>query len=90
MHSMGNSVGGLGSYIDLIDQYPQYCGGFIWDFIDQAIEVTDPVTGQKSMRYGGDFDDRHSDYEFAGDGIMFANRQPKPVMQEVKYYYGLH
>lgn len=90
MHSMGNSVGGLGSYNDLIDQYPQYCGGFIWDFIDQAIEVTDPVTGQKSMRYGGDFDDRHADYEFAGDGIMFANRQPKPAMQEVKYYYGLH
>lgn len=90
MHSMGNSVGGLKSYIDLIDQYPQYCGGFIWDFIDQAIRVTDPITGQKVMRYGGDFDDRHADYEFSGDGLMFADRTPKPAMQEVKYYYGLH
>ena len=42
------------------------------------------------MRYGGDFDDRHSDYEFSGDGLMFADRTPKPAMQEVKYYYGLH
>ena len=29
MHSMGNSVGGMGSYIKLLDKYPQYCGGFI-------------------------------------------------------------
>ncbi|KRL92627.1 glycoside hydrolase family 2 TIM barrel-domain containing protein [Limosilactobacillus equigenerosi] len=90
MHSMGNSVGGLGSYNRLVDEYPQYAGGFIWDFIDQALEITDPVTGQSVMRYGGDFDDRHADYEFAGDGLVFANRQPKPAMQEVRYYYGLH
>lgn len=90
MHSMGNSVGGMGSYIKLLDKYPQYCGGFIWDFVDQAIEVVDPVTGQKSMRYGGDFDDHHADNEFSGDGICFADRAPKPAMQEVKYYYGLH
>lgn len=90
MHSMGNSVGGLGDYIDLIDRFPQYAGGFIWDFIDQAIAVTDPVTGQPALRYGGDFDDRHTDYEFSGDGLLFADRTPKPAMQEVKYYYGLH
>lgn len=89
MHSMGNSVGGMGSYIRLMQKYPQYAGGFIWDFIDQALLVTDPVTGQEVMRYGGDFDDRHADYEFSGDGIMFADRTPKPAMQEVKYYYGL-
>lgn len=89
MHSMGNSVGGMGSYIKLMKKYPQYAGGFIWDFIDQAIFVKDPVTGEEVLRYGGDFDDRHSDYEFSGDGIMFADRTPKPAMQEVKYYYGL-
>ncbi|AMY13834.1 beta-galactosidase [Limosilactobacillus reuteri] len=90
MHDMGNSDGGMGSYISLLDKYPQYFGGFIWDFIDQALLVKDPVSGQEVMRYGGDFDDRHSDYEFSGDGLIFADRTPKPAMQEVRYYYGLH
>ena len=90
MHDMGNSDGGMGSYIKIIDKYPQYMGGFIWDFIDQALLVHDPVSGQDVLRYGGDFDDRHSDYEFSGDGLMFADRTPKPAMQEVRYYYGLH
>ena len=90
MHDMGNSDGGMGSYIELIDKYPQYVGGFIWDFIDQALLVHDEISGQDVMRYGGDFDDRHSDNEFSGDGLMFADRTPKPAMQEVRYYYGLH
>ncbi|ERL66026.1 LacL [Schleiferilactobacillus shenzhenensis LY-73] len=88
MHDMGNSLGGMKAYTDLIDRFPQYAGGFIWDFIDQAIAVTDPVTGQKVHRYGGDFDDRPADYEFSGDGLLFADRTPKPALQEVSYYYG--
>lgn len=79
MHDMGNSNGGMGSYIKLIDKYSQYMGGFIWDFIDQALLVHDPVSGQDVLRYGGDFDDRHSDYEFSGDGLMFADRTPTPA-----------
>lgn len=90
MHDMGNSLGGMDSYIKLLDEYEMYQGGFIWDFIDQAIMVTDEVTGRKVLRYGGDFDDRPSDYEFSGNGIVFADRKEKPAMQEVRYYYGLH
>lgn len=90
MHDMGNSDGGMGDYIKLLDKYPQYLGGFIWDFIDQALLVKDPVSGQEVMRYGGDFDDRLADNEFSGDGLLFADRTPKPAMQEVRYYYGLH
>ena len=40
-------MGGLGSYMKLIDKYDMYQGGFIWDFIDQAILVKDPVTGKE-------------------------------------------
>lgn len=76
------------AYMDLIKKYPTYCGGYIWDFIDQALQVYDPISGSNVMRYGGDFDDRHTDGDFSGDGLMFANRKPKPAMQEVKYYYG--
>lgn len=90
MHDMGNSLGGMNSYIELLDEFEMYQGGFIWDFIDQAIMVTDEVTGRKVLRYGGDFDDRPADYEFSGNGIVFADRNEKPAMQEVRYYYGLH
>ena len=90
MHDMGNSLGGLDSYMKLIDKYDMYQGGFIWDFIDQALLIKDEVTGKEVFRYGGDFDDRPSDYEFSGNGIVFANRKEKPAMQEVRYYYGLY
>ncbi len=90
MHDMGNSMGGLGTYMKLIDKYDMYQGGFIWDFIDQAILVKDEVTGKEVLRYGGDFDDKPSDYEFSGNGIVFADRREKPAIQEVRYYYGLY
>ena len=90
MHDMGNSLGGLKSYMDLLDEFASYQGGYIWDFIDQALYVKDEVTGKEVLRYGGDFDDRPSDYEFSGNGILFADRTPKPALQEVRYYYGLY
>ena len=83
---MGNSCGNMDEYTAL-ERYPMYQGGFIWDFIDQAIETKLP-DGTTRMCYGGDFDDRCSDYEFSGDGLLFADRTEKPAMQEVKYYYG--
>ncbi|WEV75945.1 glycoside hydrolase family 2 TIM barrel-domain containing protein [Bifidobacterium sp. ESL0800] len=88
MHSMGNSVGGLADYMALFDRYPLYVGGFIWDFKDQALQVRDPSTGRKVMRYGGDFDDRPTERQFSGDGLLFADGSPKPAMQEVNREYG--
>ena len=90
MHDMGNSMGGLGTYMNFIDKYAMYLGGFIWDFMDQALFVKDAVTGKEVLRYGGDFDDKPSNYEFSGNGILFADRREKPAMQEVRYYYGLY
>lgn len=90
MHDMGNSLGGMDSYMKLLDKYEMYQGGFIWDYIDQALWVRDEVTGEMALRYGGDFDDRPSDYEFSGNGILFADRTEKPATQEVRYYYGLY
>lgn len=86
MHSMGNSVGGLDSYDELFDKYDSYQGGWIWDFIDQALYVKDKQ-GNERLRYGGDFLEKASDYEFSADGIVFANREEKPAMQEVRYIY---
>ena len=84
-HAMGNSVGNLDEYTAL-ERYPHYQGGFIWDFIDQAIYATQP-DGSTRLCYGGDFGDRPSDYEFSGNGLVFADRTPTPKAQEVKQLY---
>ena len=36
-HTMGNSSGGLKEYWEIIRKYPKYQGGYIWDFVDQAL-----------------------------------------------------
>lgn len=84
MHAMGNSLGGFKLYTDL-EKYPHYQGGFIWDYIDQALYQE--VDGHKRLAYGGDFYDRPSDYEFCGNGLVFADRTVSPKAKEVKELY---
>jgi len=86
MHAMGNSVGGMHKYTVLENKYPKYQGGFIWDFIDQVL-VKQNRYGETFLAYGGDFDDRATDYNFCTDGIVYADRRISPKMQEVKYLY---
>ena len=85
MHAMGNSLGGMMEYTDL-ESYPMYQGGFIWDYIDQAIIKKD-IDGKEVLAYGGDFTDRPTDYQFCGNGIVHADRTPSPKTQEVKFLY---
>lgn len=86
MHAMGNSLGGMKKYTELAERYPMYQGGFIWDYIDQAIAQEDE-DGREILRYGGDFTDRPSDYQFCGNGIVYGDRRASPKAQEVKYLY---
>lgn len=86
-HAMGNSCGAMHKYTDLTDEEPLFQGGFIWDYIDQSIYHKDRY-GNEVLGYGGDFDDRPSDYNFSGNGIAYGgNRNPSPKMQEVKFNY---
>lgn len=81
MHAMGNSLGGMKLYTDLEDKYEAYQGGFIWDYIDQSL-YKDGV-----LVYGGDFDDRASDYGFCTNGIVYADRTYSPKVCEAKQLY---
>lgn len=81
MHAMGNSLGGMKLYTDLEDKYEAYQGGFIWDYIDQSL-YKDGV-----LVYGGDFDDRASDYGFCTNGIVYADRTYSPKVSEAKQLY---
>lgn len=90
-HAMGNSLGGLKEYWDLIRKYPSYQGGFIWDFVDQALWW--PVDPQKYgtdhiFAFGGDFNDYDpSDNSFCCNGIIAADRTYHPHAYEVAYQY---
>ena len=86
MHAMGNSVGGMKLYTDLEEKYDGYQGGFIWDFIDQAL-YRETEDGIRVLAYGGDFEERPADWGFCTDGIVYADRKASPKMQEVKALY---
>lgn len=86
-HAMGNSNGAMHKYTDLTDEEPKYQGGFIWDYIDQAVYKKDRY-GKWFLGYGGDFGDRPTDGDFSGNGIVYADsREASPKMQEVKFNY---
>ena len=85
MHDMGNSLGGMESYIRLAEEYPQYQGGFVWDYMDQAL-WQEGVHGRR-LGYGGDFGERPTDYAFSANGIVFADGAEKPAMQDLRYWY---
>ncbi|MDR0524413.1 MAG: DUF4981 domain-containing protein [Spirochaetaceae bacterium] len=86
-HAMGNSNGSLADYWEAIETHPGLQGGFIWDWIDQGLEAFDDQ-GRKYWKYGGDFGDSPSDYDFCLNGLLFPDQTPKPAMAECKQVFG--
>ena len=88
-HAMGNSMGAFKEYWDLIRKYPNYQGGFIWDFEDQAIVWPSKVPGNDHIfAFGGDFNEYDaSDGSFNCNGIIAADRSYHPHSYEVRYQY---
>lgn len=86
-HSMGNSGGGFAEYWELVRKYPKYQGGFIWDFVDQAIRSKNRE-GKEIFAYGGDFG-RYpaTDHNFNCNGFISPDRKLHPHAYEVGYYY---
>lgn len=86
-HAMGNSIGGFRKYWELIRKYPNLQGGFIWDFVDQAVR-TKGKNGVEIFAYGGDFNRFDgSDGNFCVNGVVSPDRKPNPHADEVAYYY---
>lgn len=84
-HAMGNSNGGIADYWKLARKYPSFQGGFIWDFIDQAIVKTDE--NGSWLAYGGDFGEMPNDKNFCCNGIVDALRNLHPGANEVRHVY---
>lgn len=87
-HAMGNSTGNFQEYWDIILNSPNLQGGFIWDWVDQGMEATDP-NGRTYYYYGGDFGgDRWVHQEnFCANGLVSADRTVHPGLYEVKKTY---
>jgi beta-galactosidase len=86
-HAMGNSVGNLQDYWDVIEKYPSLQGGYIWDWVDQALEYKD-ANGMPYLAYGHDYHpDLPTDGNFLNNGLVDPYRQPHPHLNEVKKVY---
>lgn len=86
-HAMGNSEGGFKEYWDIIRANRSVQGGFIWDFVDQAVYGKN-ADGKEIFMYGGD-DGRYpvSDQNFNCNGLIAPDRRWNPHAYEVQYFY---
>ena len=87
-HAMGNSVGNLQDYWDVIERFPSLQGGFIWDWVDQGLAAKDE-NGNFYWAYGGDLAPKGtpSTANFCMNGLICADRTLKPHIHEVKKVY---
>jgi len=89
-HAMGNSVGNLKEYWDVIKKYKHLQGGSIWDWVDQGLrKYTKLKDGKKGWywAYGGDYGDEPNDNNFCMNGLVFPDREVPPKLWEVKKIY---
>lgn len=80
-HGMGNSIGNLKEYWNVIEKYPTMQGGFIWDWVDQGLKLKKP-DGAAYWDYFNYIDGAN-----AGDGLVNPDRTPQPELNEVKKVY---
>ena len=96
-HAMGNAMGNFQEYWDEINSHPRMLGGFIWDWVDQGIILSEELrvkseesaTAPKgAVLYGGDFGDKPNLNAFCMNGIVLSDRTLTPKYYEVQAVYG--
>ena len=92
-HAMGNAVGNLQEYWDLIENSRYGIGGCIWDWADQSIYDAEDikngnfeVNGMNKYRTGFDYPGPHQG-NFVNNGLVTADRAWSPELTNVKYVY---
>jgi beta-galactosidase len=82
-HAMGNGPGGMSEYQELFERYPRLMGGFVWEWLEHGITVSS-ADGSDYFAYGGDFGEEVHDGNFVTDGLVDANRKPRPGLLDFK------
>jgi beta-galactosidase len=83
VHAMGNGPGGMTEYQDLFERYPRLMGGFVWEWLEHGI-VRTGEDGHEYFVYGGDFGEDVHDGNFVTDGLVDADRNPRPGLLDFK------
>jgi beta-galactosidase len=100
-HAMGNSLGNLDEYWELIYADPSNTGAAIWDWVDQGIAkkidgsslkydenpTNLSLNDDEFWAYGGDFGDQPNDGAFVTNGLVAADRKPHPHYFQVQKVY---
>lgn len=82
-HAMGNGPGGLSAYQEIFDAHPRAQGGFVWEWLEHGITQRD-ASGREYFAYGGDFGEEIHDGNFVADGLVDADRRPRPGLADYK------
>lgn len=83
-HAMGNGPGDIEDYMELIQAYDGFCGGFVWEWCDHAIYMGRTPDGRARYFYGGDFGEYPHDGNFCMDGLVYPDRRIHNGLREYK------
>ena len=86
-HAMGNGPGDLEDYFEVIEQYEEICGGFVWEWCDHAVYKGKMKDGKVIYYYGGDHKEEIHDGNFCIDGLVYPDRRPHTGLLEYKNVY---
>ena len=84
VHAMGNGPGDIEDYYQQIMKYDGFCGGFVWEWCDHAINQGVAENGKTMYGYGGDFGEYPHDGNFCMDGLVYPDRTPHTGIYEWK------
>lgn len=84
-YAKSNSNGNFAEYWDLVEKYPRFQGGFLWDFQDKALTKV-REDGSVKYVYGGAFEEPVLDpvKDMCLNGIVFPDLSWKPAAYEVR------
>lgn len=86
-HAMGNAIGNLKEYWNIMEASNATIGGCIWDWVDQAIyEPHEMKKGVYRLHTGYDFPGPHQG-NFCSNGVIPATREEGAKLKEVKAAY---
>lgn len=84
-HAMGNSMGNLQEYWEVIYADSSIAGAAVWDWVDQGLLKKDGDTA--FYAYGGDYGDKPNMDAFCINGLLAPDRTPHPHYYEVQHVY---
>ena len=85
-HAMGNSLGNLDEYWDLVRSNDRLMGGYVWDWIDQGL-LKKAEDGTEFLAYGGDYGDKPNSSNFCINGVIASDRTLKPSSFQCKHIF---